>query len=180
MTKPAHEFSSRSDRIEELVTRIEGSGDPAIRAVAQELLAAVVELHGVALNRILQAVADLPDGEAALVQIASDDLVSNVLSLHDIHPVPVETRVESALEGARPYLKSHGGDVALESIEEGVVHLHLKGACGSCNSSSETMKSTVESAIYEAAPEVVAVVSETLAVPVNSNLVTLQPAMHGN
>jgi Fe-S cluster biogenesis protein NfuA len=70
--------------------------------------------------------------------------------------------------------------VALESIEEGVVHLHLKGACGSCNSSSETMKSTVESAIYEAAPEVVAVVSETLAVPVNSNLVTLQPAMHGN
>jgi len=48
MTAP-REFSRRSERIEELVTRIESSGDPAMRAVASELLQGVVELHGVAL-----------------------------------------------------------------------------------------------------------------------------------
>src|SRR5215469_4293721 len=103
------EFTRRSDRIEELVCRIENTGDPAIRAVAQELLQAVIELHGVALDRILDAVAELPNGANALRQIASDDLVSNVLSLHGIHPIALETRVAAALEKTRPYLESHGG-----------------------------------------------------------------------
>ena len=108
-----------SDRIEELVSRIENTGDPAIRAVAQELLQAVIELHGVALERILDAVGDLPSGDAALSQIAADHLVSNVLSLHGIHPVAMEARVTTALEKAQPYLKSHGGNAELGSIEDG-------------------------------------------------------------
>ena len=168
------EFTRRSDRIEELVSRVEHSGDPAMRAVAQELLQAVVELHGVALDRILNAVADLPEGITAIQRMAEDDLVSNVLSLHGIHPLSLETRVAAALEKARPYLKSHGGDVELGSIEEGTVHLKLHGTCGSCSSSSETMKSTVENAIYDVAPEVVAVISENLPASPHSQLVTLQ------
>lgn len=168
------EFTRRSERIEELVSRIENTGDPAIRAVAQELLQAVIELHGVALDRILNAVAELPAGETVLAQIASDELVSNVLSLHGIHPVAVESRVAAALEKAQPYVKSHGGKVELESIEDGIVHVRLQGTCGSCSSSSETLKNTVESAIYDAAPEVVTVVAESVPPPPHSDLVTLQ------
>lgn len=171
---PRREFTRRSERIEELVSRIESSGDLATRAVAQELLQAVIELHGAALERILDAVAGLPQGDAALRAIADDDLVSSVLSLHDIHPVALEERVASALEGARPYLKSHGGDVELESIEDGTVHVRLRGACGSCSASAETMKQTVETAIYGAAPEVITVVSESLPAQSHPVLVTLQ------
>jgi Fe-S cluster biogenesis protein NfuA len=167
------EFTRRSDRIEELVSRIENTGDPAIRAVAQELVQAVIELHGVALDRMLKAVAELPDGDAALAQIAADQLVSNVLSLHGIHPVPVATRVAEALEKSQPYLKSHGGSVELQSVEEGTVHLRLQGTRGSCSSSSETLKSTVESAIYDAAPEVAAVIAES-APTATSQFVILQ------
>lgn len=174
MDTPRREFSRRSDRIEELVGRIESAGDPAIRAVAQELLQAVIELHGVALDRILRSVGELPNGEDALAAIAEDELVSGVLSLHGIHPVALEARVEAALEKTRPYLESHGGSVELISMQHGEVRLRLQGACGSCSSSEETLKTRVESAIYDAAPEVVAVIAESIAVPAVPELVTLR------
>lgn len=174
MTDTKREFTRRSDRIEELVTRIESTGDPALRAVAQELLQAVIELHGVALGRIMDSLAALPEGIVALEEMAQDDLVSNVLSLHGIHPVPVEVRVATALEKTRPYLKSHGGNVELTSVEDGIVHLKLQGTCGSCTTSAETLKNTVENAIYDVAPEVVNVVSEGTPSPPHSDLVILQ------
>jgi Fe-S cluster biogenesis protein NfuA len=175
MPDAKREFIRRSDRIEELVSRIENTGDPAIRAVAQELLQAVIELHGVALERILDTVGNLPSGDAALSQIAGDDLVSNVLSLHGIHPIAMEERVAAAIEKARPYLKSHGGNVEFHSINDGTVHVKLQGTCSSCSSSSETMKNHVENAIYEAAPEVVAVIAESMPpTAVHSDLVILQ------
>lgn len=166
MHEAKREFTRRSDRIEELVSRIESTGDPAMRAVAQELLQAVIELHGVAFERILDAVAELPLGEQALTQVAADDLVSSVLSLHGIHPVDIETRVAAAIEKARPYLKSHGGDVELAAVNDSTVLVQLRGTCGSCSSSTETMKGHVEQAIFNAAPEIVNVVAESMP-PVN-------------
>lgn len=174
MLEPRREFTRRSDRIEELVSRLESTGDPAIRAVAQELLQAVLELHAVALERILDAVAELPEGAVALERIAAEDLVSNVLSLHGMNPIAIETRVAVALEKTRPYLRSHGGDVQLSSIEDGMVHVRLQGSCGSCSSSAETLKNTVEDAIYEAAPEVVTVIAETMPKEPHAGLVILQ------
>jgi Fe-S cluster biogenesis protein NfuA len=174
MNEGKREFTRRSDRIEELVTRIESTGDPALRAVAQELLQAVIELHGVALDHIMQSVAELPHGCEALEKIAEDKLVSGVLSLHGIHPVPVEMRVAAAIENTRPYLKSHGGNVEIASIDNDTVHLTLQGTCGSCNSSSETLKSTVEKEIYEMAPEIVSVVSDSIPMVTHSDFVILQ------
>jgi Fe-S cluster biogenesis protein NfuA len=168
------EFSRRSDRIEELVSRVEKCGDPAMRAVAQELLQAVIELHAVALDRMLEVVAEFPHGIEAIEQMAEDDMVANVLLLHGFHPASLEERVLKALEKSRPYLKSHGGDVELSGIEDGTVHVKLHGTCGSCGSSTETMRSTVESAIYDAAPEVVTVIAESVASAPQAHLVTLQ------
>jgi Fe-S cluster biogenesis protein NfuA len=174
MHEPRREFTRRSERIEELVSRVQSAGDTATRAVAQELLQAVIELHGVAIERIVDALAATPGGETALAAITKDELVSGVLSLHGIHPVPIGDRVAAALEFARPYLRSHGGDVELESIENGVVRLRLRGACGSCSSSTETMKRTIEEAIYDAAPEVTTIISESAPAAAHSELVTLR------
>ncbi len=75
MQETKREFTRRTERIEDLVGRIENSGDLATRAVAQELVEAVIELHGVALERILDAVSALPQGGAALDLMASADIV---------------------------------------------------------------------------------------------------------
>jgi Fe-S cluster biogenesis protein NfuA len=156
------EFTRRSERIEELVTRIESSGDPAMRAVAQELLQAVIELHGVALERILDAVAVLPQGVTALESMAQDEFVSNVLSLHSINPLPIEARVAAGLEKAQQHLQSHGASVTLDSFEDGTVHVTIQGAQG-CHASS--MRDAVEDAIVQAAPEIVTIVAEERSAP---------------
>ena len=75
--------------------------------------------------------------------------------LHGLHPLNVETRIARALDRVRPYLGSHGGDVKLLGVNEGVVHLRLEGSCHGCPSSTVTMKLAIEKAIEEAAPEVV-------------------------
>lgn len=162
MERTPREFTRRSDRIELLVERLETAADPALRAVAQELLEAVLELHGIALERMLDAVAAVPGSEAALQQIASDELVSGVLSLHGLHPVAIEARVLSALEKAKPYLQSHGGNVELAALEGDTVRVRMQGTCGSCASSADTLRQHVEEAIVNAAPEIVHVIAEPM------------------
>jgi Fe-S cluster biogenesis protein NfuA len=74
-----------------------------------------------------------------------------------LHPLGLEERVRQALEGVRPYLRSHGGNVELLEVRDGVVRLRLQGNCHHCPSSALTMQQTVEEAIFGKAPEVTAV-----------------------
>jgi Fe-S cluster biogenesis protein NfuA/nitrite reductase/ring-hydroxylating ferredoxin subunit len=54
----------------------------------------------------------------------------------------------------RPYLESHGGDVELLAVDDGVVRLALEGSCNGCPSSAVTLKLAIEDAIWKAAPDV--------------------------
>ncbi|XP_017224102.1 nifU-like protein 2, chloroplastic [Daucus carota subsp. sativus] len=65
--------------------------------------------------------------------------------------------IESVLDEIRPYLISDGGNVALHEIDGYVVRLKLQGACGSCPSSTMTMKMGIERRLMEKIPEIVAV-----------------------
>ena len=87
-------------------------------------------------------------------RLGSDDLVGSLLVLHNLHPLDVKTRILRALDRVRPYLGSHGGDVKLVRVADGVAYLRLEGSCHGCPSSTITMKLAVEKAIEEAAPEV--------------------------
>lgn len=48
--------------------------------------------------------------------------------------------VERVLDEMRPYLIQDGGNVAITEIDGPVVKLELQGACGTCPSSTQTMK----------------------------------------
>jgi Fe-S cluster biogenesis protein NfuA/nitrite reductase/ring-hydroxylating ferredoxin subunit len=136
-------------RVETLLGEVEALADPVAREKASELVQSLVDLYGEALTRI---VATLGDGEAE--GLAEDELVSHLLLLHDVHPVPLVERVQGALEEVRPYLDSHGGGVELLAVEEGEVRLRLEGSCSGCPSSTMTLKLAIEDAIHKAAPEV--------------------------
>ncbi len=47
----------------------------------------------------------------------------------------------------RPYLIADGGDVSVAAVEGGTVMLRLEGACGTCPSSTATMKMGIERAL---------------------------------
>ena len=66
-------------------------------------------------------------------------------------------RVEAVLEKVRVGLKSEGGDIELIDVRNNVVYVKLKGACGTCQMSSLTMKNWVESSIKKEIPEITSV-----------------------
>jgi Fe-S cluster biogenesis protein NfuA len=57
--------------------------------------------------------------------------------------------VIDVLDKLRPFLQRDGGDVELVEIEDGIVKLRLMGACGSCPSSTITLKAGIERALLE-------------------------------
>lgn len=65
--------------------------------------------------------------------------------------------VKEVLDKLRPFLLRDGGDCELVDIDEGVVKLRLLGACGSCPSSTITLKAGIERALLEEVPGVVEV-----------------------
>jgi Fe-S cluster biogenesis protein NfuA len=62
--------------------------------------------------------------------------------------------VETVLDELRPYLMADGGNVELIDIEGPIVKLRLQGACGSCPSSTMTLKMGIERRLREYIPEI--------------------------
>ena len=68
-------------------------------------------------------------------------------------------KVEAALAQVRPALQADGGDVELVDVNDGVVKLKLKGACGSCPMATITLKNGIERVLKEQIPEVTEVIA---------------------
>ena len=147
------DLRATGERIDTLINASASSG-PVARERAEELVRLVVDLYGAGLERLMEIVHHHGGLEGSLDALAEDDLVASLLLVHGLHPYDVTTRVEEALEGVRPYLGSHGGDVELLSVAHGVVRLRMLGSCDGCPSSSVTLKLAVEGAIEAAAPEI--------------------------
>jgi Fe-S cluster biogenesis protein NfuA len=62
--------------------------------------------------------------------------------------------VETVLDELRPYLMSDGGNVELVEIDGPIVKLRLQGACGSCPSSTMTLRMGIERKLRESIPEI--------------------------
>jgi Fe-S cluster biogenesis protein NfuA len=62
--------------------------------------------------------------------------------------------VETVLDELRPYLMADGGNVELVEIDGPIVKLRLQGACGSCPSSTMTLKMGIERRLREMIPEI--------------------------
>ena len=158
MAQEKEQFQSRVRRLEEMLAGVDRFTDPAARACTRQIVQAILELHGTGLNRMLEHLdAAGETGRAVIDQCAADEVVSGLLLLHDLHPLSIEDRVGQALVSIRPYLNSHGGNVELLGITDGVIHLRLQGSCHGCPSSAVTLKQTIESAIWEKAPDAVAI-----------------------
>jgi len=150
----------RVARVDALLQDLEGAIGAVPVDTAIELAQALLDLYGEGLARIVGHIADSDHDGALARALASDELVSHLLLLHGLHPVPLDTRVREALAEVRPYLESHGGDVELLGIEDGVVRLAMRGSCDGCASSTMTLKLAIEEAIQRAAPDVEEIVAK--------------------
>ncbi len=101
-----------------------------------QVLGAIME-HFVAGRPVVDS-----DGEDALEDVSPEDaeVVAQIKELLD-------TRV-------RPAVASDGGDIVFRGYREGVVRLHMQGACSGCPSSSATLKHGIENMLRHYVPEV--------------------------
>lgn len=73
----------------------------------------------------------------------------------------IEPQVLEAIELIRPALQADGGDIVYRTTDDdGVVHVSLVGACGSCPVSTMTLKAGVERIIMDRVPGVTEVVAD--------------------
>ena len=54
----------------------------------------------------------------------------------------------------RPAVAQDGGDITFHGFDEGVVYLHMRGACAGCPSSTMTLKMGIENLLKHYVPEV--------------------------
>jgi Fe-S cluster biogenesis protein NfuA len=154
MPQEVQEHRRQAECIETLIQEVAAFRDPHARATTEELVQALLNMYGEGLERLLELTADTEASGLALIDtFANDELLSSLFLLHGLHPIDIETRVLEALDGVRPYLKSHGGNVELVKVEEGTAHLRLEGSCNGCSSSTMSLKSVIEEAILKAAPD---------------------------
>jgi hypothetical protein len=150
-------------RIGTIVERLESEGDPNSRALARELMESIMALHGAGLERILELARQGEDaGETLIQKCGRDELVGSLLLLYGLHPEDLKTRVERALGKSLRFLESHGAKAELLSIgEDGAVsvRLHLKPN-GGCGSTTALVRSTLQVAIQDVAPDAPSIVIE--------------------
>jgi Fe-S cluster biogenesis protein NfuA len=81
-----------------------------------------------------------PDDKGEFFDQADSEIVVTIKELLD-------TRV-------RPAVAQDGGDITFRGYENGVVFLHMKGACAGCPSSTATLKHGIQNLLRHFVPEV--------------------------
>lgn len=178
MALSIEEHEQRAAHIESLLQQINLFPDQEMRATAEDLVRAILDLHGEGLARILTIVAEV-GGDGALEQLADDGLVSSLLLLHGLHPVDLETRIRHALDVLATSLHMTGGGVTLLSMVDGIAHVRLmSNSCHGCTASVEMVKAAIEEAISQVAPELEGVQIEDEAVRQAVPVTFLPPRRH--
>ncbi|BBX03109.1 hypothetical protein BST36_22305 [Mycolicibacterium moriokaense] len=171
-------WRSAGDRIQTLLDASAGSGT-VVHERTQQLAAELTDLYGAALTRIVTITAE--SAPELVDRFAADELVASLMLVHGLHPHGRERRIEDALDSVRPYLGSHGGDVALLDVVDGadgpVVRLRFAGSCKSCPSSAVTLEFAVEDAVRAAAPEITAIEVVTAEAANSSGLISVDSLM---
>jgi Fe-S cluster biogenesis protein NfuA len=144
------------DRLQQLTDAVDELADDHARQLAQELLSTVIAIYGDGLERIIDVIGRSREAGAAIMdELTQDGAVSSLLLIHDLYPVTLEERVVEALDTVRPYMESHGGNVALLGVEGGVARLALEGSCNGCAASRATLELAIKQALDEHCPDLV-------------------------
>jgi len=103
---------------------------------------------GAIMEHFMSGASLLKDGEAGAAadeffEAADADTVATIKDL-------IETRV-------RPAVANDGGDITFKGFKDGVVYLHMQGACSGCPSSTATLRHGIQNLLRHYLPDVVEV-----------------------
>lgn len=139
-------------RIEDLVTTLDGLSHTGAREPARELMETLLDLYGLALTRVVALVAQSGEGPALLGRFAQDAQISAVLLLHGLHPEAMEARVRKTVEHLTPGMARRGMSLDLVAVLGGKAKLRLRAGEGGGDGIA-ALRREIEAALTEAAPD---------------------------
>ena len=137
-------------RMGQIIEELEELGDESVKEKVFELLDWVDAFHREAIGRV----AGLLPLET-LGSLREDPVIERLLETYvdeEEEPEDLAATLEDALDEIRPYLHSHGGEMEVLDVSDGVVRLRLMGSCDGCPSSTLTLTQGVEKILRERWP----------------------------
>jgi Fe-S cluster biogenesis protein NfuA len=144
----------QAQEIERLIREFETIKDPDLREKVVTLVQSLMAFHAAGIERLMKMIRDHgPASLSMLDDLANDNLVGSLLLLYGVHPLSMEVRVEQAIDRLRTNAILNGGKVEILGISDGIVRLRVQNQ-KNCQSSKQVLRTAVEEALYEAAPDV--------------------------
>lgn len=137
-------------RMGEIVEHLQATPESETKELAFELLDWVDGFHREAVVRI----ASMLPGDA-VDSLAQDPVIARLFETYlaeEEEPDDLAESLEEALDEIRPYLHSHGGEMEVLGVAQGIVRLRLMGSCDGCPSSTLTLTQGVEKILQERWP----------------------------
>jgi Fe-S cluster biogenesis protein NfuA len=87
--------------------------------------------------------------------VAQDNAVQGADEFYDAADAETVATIKDLIETrVRPAVAGDGGDITFKGYKEGVVYLHMKGACSGCPSSTATLKHGIQNLLRHFVPDV--------------------------
>lgn len=171
MQQEKRDLNQQSEYIQQLIEEIDNLRDSQAKSLMQECIQEILNFYGQGLEKILAIISKSNHSAAGAIynDLIADSFVSGLLLIHDLHPLDLKTRLYQALEKVKPYMDSHGGNVEIVSLENGIAKLKLSGSCKGCPSSSSTLELGIKKAIEEICPDLEGLEVEGIVAPQTSS-----------
>lgn len=125
-------------------------GGSAVGSRVEEAVDWLDVFHREGIGRLVEMVRQWR-GEIFLEQASLDPVVGELLRTYglgvDTDAAAAERAVQLALDEVRPYVHSHGGEIEVVSVTDGVVRLRMSGACNGCTASDDTVSRQISAAL---------------------------------
>ena len=97
----------------------------------------------------------LSTGQPVVIEGAQEQKPSGHTVSEDGEDDEIVVQIKELLDTrVRPMVAMDGGDIVFDRFEDGIVFLHMRGACAGCPSSTMTLKSGIENMVKHLIPEV--------------------------
>jgi hypothetical protein len=154
-------------RLQALISGLNTCPDPAARETARELLALVLDLHGIGLAKLMEIIAASDGGGSIRARLVESKQVEALLLLHGLHPEDLPARVRRAAARLHPHLGVLGMSLDILDIAGGAVRLRVRHGTKAALQAPLmwSLRGEIEDAIVEVAPDIEKITIEGLDLP---------------
>ena len=151
-------------RLESLIESLDRVQDANARSAARALLETALDLHGLALARILTICQGFENGDDVIRSLIDDEYVAAIALLHGLHPQEAEARLRRKIATMRPHWGVRGFRVDLISVDRTSARVRVDFADDDArqNEGGLKLKRELEDLFAEAAPDLDSVVIDGL------------------